>query len=196
MQTPMPPSPAPQPPTSTPPPPPPSSAPVKKPENEFHIERILTPYVHLNPLAVLDLYRNPSEDEIRRQFRMLSRLVHPDKNPANLANAQRAFEIVNKAHKDLLEDEEELKFCREAMEESVRRVNEDIKTAKLDYKRRMNYRKGTGTKLVYPPEMLTEDDSERYKAAVRHMSIRVYNTLSLTKYRKANANPSGFCRTR
>ncbi len=47
---------------------------------------------------------NLSMDEVRRRYRRLSILVHPDKNPEDRDRAQAAFDAVKKAY-EVLEDE-------------------------------------------------------------------------------------------
>lgn len=77
---------------------------------------------NLDPFAVLRL--NPvSEDgdgasleRVKRRFRQLSRLVHPDRNPGN-ERAVSAFEVLNAAHKALTGVDERA-FCLEMVAEA------------------------------------------------------------------------------
>ncbi|UPR00233.1 DnaJ-like protein [Chloropicon primus] len=59
----------------------------------------------LNPYEILSLWKQDlaTSSEIRRQFRQVSLLVHPDK--CKHKDAKAAFELVQKAYKDLCDEE-------------------------------------------------------------------------------------------
>lgn len=61
-------------------------------------------------------------EEIKKKYRRLSILVHPDKNQDDPDRAQQAFEAVNKAWKTL-ENEESRKKCMDIIEEAVGRTD-------------------------------------------------------------------------
>lgn len=63
----------------------------------------------------------PIED-VKKQYRKLSFLVHPDKNQEDPERAQQAFEAVNKAWKTL-ESEETRKKCMDIIEEAKGRTD-------------------------------------------------------------------------
>eukprot|EP01112_Ceratiomyxa_fruticulosa_P008291 TRINITY_DN2146_c0_g1_i1.p1 TRINITY_DN2146_c0_g1~~TRINITY_DN2146_c0_g1_i1.p1 ORF type:complete len:177 (-),score=56.42 TRINITY_DN2146_c0_g1_i1:224-754(-) len=76
------------------------------------IDRILRPnfkYYNLNPYEVLNI--NPStanEEEVKKAYRRISLLIHPDKAPEALRErAQTAFEELNKAY-NMLKDPNEV----------------------------------------------------------------------------------------
>ncbi|XP_008477547.1 dnaJ homolog subfamily C member 8 [Diaphorina citri] len=59
------------------------------------IDRLLRPgstYRNLNPYEVLQLDPETSLEVAKKQYRKLSFLVHPDKNPDEPEKAQQAFE--------------------------------------------------------------------------------------------------------
>ncbi|ETE69740.1 DnaJ-like subfamily C member 8, partial [Ophiophagus hannah] len=59
------------------------------------IERLTRPgssYFNLNPFEVLQLDPEITDEEIKKRFRQLSILVHPDKNQDDPDRAQKAFE--------------------------------------------------------------------------------------------------------
>ncbi|XP_042362961.1 dnaJ homolog subfamily C member 8-like [Plectropomus leopardus] len=73
------------------------------------IDRLLRPgssYFNLNPFEVLQIDPEATDDELKKRFRALSILVHPDKNQDDPDRAQKAFEAVDKAYKLLLEPEQ------------------------------------------------------------------------------------------
>ncbi|XP_042296806.1 dnaJ homolog subfamily C member 8 isoform X2 [Sceloporus undulatus] len=73
------------------------------------IERLTRPgasYFNLNPFEVLQLDPEVTDEEIKKRFRQLSILVHPDKNQDDPERAQKAFEAVDKAYKLLLDQEQ------------------------------------------------------------------------------------------
>ncbi|CAH1989748.1 unnamed protein product [Acanthoscelides obtectus] len=88
------------------------------------IERLLRPgatYRNLNPFEVLQVEPETPLEEIKKKYRRLSILVHPDKNQDDAERAQQAFEAVNKAWK-ALENEDSRKKCMEIIEEAVGRT--------------------------------------------------------------------------
>ncbi|XP_023017136.1 dnaJ homolog subfamily C member 8 isoform X2 [Leptinotarsa decemlineata] len=97
------------------------------------IERLLRPgstYRNLNPFDVLQVEPDTSIEEIKKKYRRLSILVHPDKNQDDPDRAQQAFEAVNKAWKTL-ENEETRKKCMDIIEEAVGRT--DIMVCVFEY---------------------------------------------------------------
>uniref|UniRef100_A0A8D8V7V7 DnaJ homolog subfamily C member 8 n=1 Tax=Cacopsylla melanoneura TaxID=428564 RepID=A0A8D8V7V7_9HEMI len=89
------------------------------------IDRLLKPgstYRNLNPYEVLQLDPETSLDIAKKQYRKLSFLVHPDKNPEDLEKAQQAFEAVNKAWKTL-EDEDSRQKCLSVIQEAKERTD-------------------------------------------------------------------------
>jgi DnaJ homolog subfamily C member 8 len=77
------------------------------------IERLLRPgstYLNLNPFEVLQIPPETEVDGIKKCYKKLSILVHPDKNQQDKERAQSAFEIVNKAWK-ILENDVTRKRC-------------------------------------------------------------------------------------
>uniref|UniRef100_A0A8D2N285 DnaJ homolog subfamily C member 8 n=1 Tax=Zonotrichia albicollis TaxID=44394 RepID=A0A8D2N285_ZONAL len=73
------------------------------------IDRLTRPgssYFNLNPFEVLQMDPEATDEEIKKRFRQLSILVHPDKNQDDADRAQKAFEAVDKAYKLLLDQEQ------------------------------------------------------------------------------------------
>lgn len=106
-------------------------------DNEREIERILQPnstYLNLNPFYVLQLSEECTIEEVKRQFRRLSLLVHPDRNPNN-PRAKQAFEEINKAQK-ALHEEKDLEFYKGVVEEARTRVDEEFKAQKKEFKKK------------------------------------------------------------
>jgi len=76
------------------------------------IDRLLRPgstYRNLNPYEVLQIDPELPLDEVKKKYRRLSILVHPDKNPDDRERAQAAFDALRKAN-SLLEDEKTKKM--------------------------------------------------------------------------------------
>lgn len=61
-------------------------------------------------------------EQIKKKYRSLSFLVHPDKNQNDADRAQQAFEIVNRAWK-ILENELTRKRCLDVYEEAKGRTD-------------------------------------------------------------------------
>eukprot|EP01103_Thecamoeba_quadrilineata_P013890 TRINITY_DN3991_c0_g1_i1.p2 TRINITY_DN3991_c0_g1~~TRINITY_DN3991_c0_g1_i1.p2 ORF type:complete len:248 (+),score=83.04 TRINITY_DN3991_c0_g1_i1:56-799(+) len=101
------------------------------------IERLLkrpgARYFNLNPFDVLQLEPDAPLEEVKKQYRKLSILVHPDKNLDN-AEAQEAFDIISKAYQ-ALQDDEMLEFCRGVVTEARRRIEEETQAARKKAKK-------------------------------------------------------------
>lgn len=133
--------------------------------SEQQINRLLRPgstYANLNPFEVLLIDPDEPAETIKRQYKRLSILLHPDKNPAEARErAQLAFEAVNKAYK-LLEDEASRTRALEVVEEARHKVRQSID----DKKRKL--------RLEKRDTRVEEDDPERYKQAVRTMTMKLF----------------------
>ncbi|XP_060527321.1 dnaJ homolog subfamily C member 8 [Cylas formicarius] len=130
------------------------------------IERLLRPgstYRNLNPFEVLQVEPDTPLEEIKKKYRRLSILVHPDKNQDDAERAQQAFEAVNKAWKTL-ENEESRKKCMDIIEEAVGRT--DLMLAE---KRKKAKKDGKST--------IPEDDPEKYKHAVYVLTMKLFADL-------------------
>lgn len=98
---------------------------------EQQINRLLRPgstYFNLNPFEVLQVEPETPIEEIKKKYRRLSILVHPDKNQNDAERAQQAFEILNRAWKTL-ESEETRKKCMDVVEEAKGRTDIMVKRA-------------------------------------------------------------------
>lgn len=93
--------------------------------SDQQINRLLragSTYFNLNPFEVLQVEPDLTVDQIKKRYRSLSILVHPDKNQDNKDRAQQAFEAVNRAWKTL-ENEVTRKRCLDIYEEARDRTN-------------------------------------------------------------------------
>ncbi|KAG5881600.1 hypothetical protein JTB14_030930 [Gonioctena quinquepunctata] len=127
------------------------------------IDRLLRPgstYRNLNPYDVLQVEPETAIDEIKKKYRRLSILVHPDKNQDDPDRAQQAFEAVNKAWKTL-ENEETRKKCMDIIEEAVGRT--DIM---LTEKRKKAKKEGK--------DGIPEDDPAKYKHAIYVLTMKLF----------------------
>ena len=94
-------------------------------QSKAHIDRLLrsgSTYLNLNPFAVLQIEPETELDEIKKKYRRLSVLIHPDKNPQDSERAQKAFDIITKAWK-ILENEDTRRKCMEIIEEAKGRTD-------------------------------------------------------------------------
>ncbi|XP_018575949.1 dnaJ homolog subfamily C member 8-like isoform X2 [Anoplophora glabripennis] len=127
------------------------------------IERLLRPgstYRNLNPFDVLQVEPDTSLEEIKKKYRRLSILVHPDKNQDDPDRAQQAFEAVNKAWKTL-ENEETRKKCLDIIEEAVGRT--DLMLAEKRKKAKKEGKDG-----------IPEDDPAKYKHAIYVLTMKLF----------------------
>lgn len=94
------------------------------------IERLLRPgstYFNLNPFEVLQVEPETPVDQIKKKYRSLSILVHPDKNQDDKDRAQTAFDIITRAWKTL-ENETTRKKCLDVYEEAKDRTDHMVST--------------------------------------------------------------------
>lgn len=97
--------------------------------SDQQITRLLRPgstYFNLNPFEVLQLEPATEPEQIKKKYRSLSMLVHPDKNRDNVERAQQAFEVVNKAYKVLC-NEVTRKKCLDVYEEAKDRTDHMVR---------------------------------------------------------------------
>lgn len=93
--------------------------------SDQQISRLLragSTYFNLNPFEVLQAEPEWTIEQIKKKYRSLSFLVHPDKNQDDKERAQLAFEAVNKAWKTL-ENEVTRKRCLSIYEEAKDRTD-------------------------------------------------------------------------
>ncbi|XP_075148293.1 dnaJ homolog subfamily C member 8 [Haematobia irritans] len=128
------------------------------------IDRLLRPgstYFNLNPFEVLQIEPDLPIDQIKKRYRQLSILVHPDKNQDDLDRAQRAFEIVNRAWK-ILENDLTRKKCLDVYEEAKERTDHMIAEKRRKIKKENRF------------ETIPEDDPVKYKHAVYVMVMKLF----------------------
>ncbi|CAF0830359.1 unnamed protein product [Rotaria sordida] len=137
---------------------------------EQQINRLLRPgatYFNLNPYEVLQIDPSTSFEDIAKQYRRLSMLVHPDKNPTMTDRASLAFEAINKAYK-MLEDEKERKKCLEVVEEARERVDKMIQEKRLKYKN----------------QPIEEDTTEGYKKSLWSVTCKLFADIERLRVRE------------
>ncbi|XP_063706905.1 dnaJ homolog subfamily C member 8-like [Culicoides brevitarsis] len=128
--------------------------------SEQQINRLLrkgSSYFNLNPFAVLQI--PPSQinmplEKIKKKYKTLSILVHPDKNTDQRDRAKDAFDIVNRSWK-ILENEVSRKKCMDIYEEAKDRTDMMIAA-----KRKKNKKDG------YPDAPIPEDNPEKYEHTI------------------------------
>ncbi|XP_011503195.1 PREDICTED: dnaJ homolog subfamily C member 8 [Ceratosolen solmsi marchali] len=132
------------------------------------IDRLLRPgssYFNLNPFEVLHIDPTTEIDEIKKKYRRMSILVHPDKNQDDSERAQQAFEIVNKAWKTL-ECEETRAKCMDVIEEAKARTDHMI--AEKKKKIRKDGKAGNEATI------LEEETKDGYRHAVWVMTMKLF----------------------
>ncbi|CAI5438749.1 unnamed protein product [Caenorhabditis angaria] len=93
--------------------------------SEQQIERLLKPgstYLNLNPFEVLQIDPETDIEVAKKKYKKLSLLVHPDKNPDDRERADKAFDIIKKALKQI-EDPVEVNRCKDCYTEARARLN-------------------------------------------------------------------------
>lgn len=134
---------------------------------EQQIERLTKPgskYGNLNPFAVLMVSYDSDDNTVRKSFRKLSILTHPDKNPDQKELAQRAFDAVKAAY-ETLSDGEKKATCLNVVENARKDLEADM------LKRRREMR-AAGKTVIIP-----EDDPNVYKQALHKKSVKLFADL-------------------
>ncbi|KAK0074077.1 hypothetical protein PV325_008811 [Microctonus aethiopoides] len=133
------------------------------------IDRLLRPgssYFNLNPFEVLQIDPETTIDEVKKKYRRMSILVHPDKNQDDAERAQQAFEIVNKAWKTL-ENEETRAKCMDVIEEAKARTDHMILEKKKKSKKESKESGNIST-------LLEEESEQGYAHAVWVMTMKLF----------------------
>ena len=90
---------------------------------DYQMQRLLST-TFVNPYDILEVGAEASEEEIKKKFRMLSILVHPDK--CRHEKAADAFHLLEQAYKQLLDSDKRRIFQR-VMREAKERVEYERK---------------------------------------------------------------------
>uniref|UniRef100_A0A336K5Q3 CSON002250 protein n=1 Tax=Culicoides sonorensis TaxID=179676 RepID=A0A336K5Q3_CULSO len=139
--------------------------------SEQQINRLLrkgSSYFNLNPFAVLQIPPNQINmpiEQIKKKYKTLSILVHPDKNQQTKDRAQEAFDIVNRSWK-ILENDMTRKKCLDIYEEAKDRTDMMIAA-----KRKKNKKEGRGD------DPIPEDDPEKYNHTIYVTVMKLFADL-------------------
>lgn len=132
-------------------------------------------------------------DQIKKRYRSLSILVHPDKNQDDKERAQLAFDVVNKAWKTL-ENEVTRKRCLDIYEEAKDRTDHMVgKTfhnflvcffLTKDSNFQISEKRKKLKKEGKTDEVIPEDDPEKYKHAkyVMVMKVSAFETFVCNRF--------------
>lgn len=90
---------------------------------DYQLQRLLST-TFVNPYDILEVGAEASQEEIKKRFRMLSILVHPDK--CRHEKASDAFHLLEQAYKQLM-DPEKRRIYQRVMREAKERVDYERK---------------------------------------------------------------------
>ncbi|XP_002168877.1 dnaJ homolog subfamily C member 8 isoform X1 [Hydra vulgaris] len=147
--------------------------------SDVQIERLVKPgskYLNLNPYEVLNIPPTASPDEIKKAYKKLSILVHPDKNPNDKERAQKAFDAVSTANQTLQDTDKvkKIKLLLEEAEASFQRMLAD--------KRRE-------AKKISPLATIPEDDKpEEYFRLKRAVTAKLFADSDIKKQELVDRN--------
>lgn len=136
------------------------------------IDRLLRPgstYRNLNPFEVLKIDPHTKIDEIKKKYRRMSILVHPDKNPNNSERAQAAFDAVKKAY-EMLSDDNTHKLCMEVVEEAEGRTKQNMEIKRKEARKQ----RGLGANADC---LIEEDNPVTFKHAVYVLTMKLFADL-------------------
>uniref|UniRef100_H2TD78 DnaJ (Hsp40) homolog, subfamily C, member 8 n=1 Tax=Takifugu rubripes TaxID=31033 RepID=H2TD78_TAKRU len=126
------------------------------------IDRLLRP----GPLS--SIFNYYYDDELKKRFRALSILVHPDKNQDDPDRSQKAFEAVDKAYKLLLDPEQKKRIV-------------DVIHAGKEYVEHMVKEKKKQLKKEGKPLDMEEDDPEVFSQAVYKQTMKLFAELEIKR---------------
>ncbi|KAM4550311.1 dnaJ homolog subfamily C member 8 [Fundulus diaphanus] len=135
------------------------------------IDRLLRPgssYFNLNPFEVLQLDPEATDEELKKRFRALSILVHPDKNQDDPERSQKAFEVVDKSYKLLLDPEQKKRAV-------------DVIQAGKEYVEHMVKQKKKQLKKDGKSQDVEEDDPELFRQAVYKQTMKLFAELEIKR---------------
>jgi len=118
-------------------------------------------FFNLDPFGVLQLRSDCNIQQVKKHFRKLSLLVHPDKNLQD-ERAKAAFEAVKKAYQ-CLDSEEKFMESARIVTEAIKRVEEEEKDNKKKIKK-------TGRPYTFPSQ-------EQLELAVQVMRTKLYGEM-------------------
>ena len=95
----------------------------KKFTQDYQLQRLLGA-TFVNPYDILEVGAEASEEEVKKKYRMLSILVHPDK--CRHEKAADAFHLLEQAYKQLM-DPEKRRIYQRVMREAKERVEYERK---------------------------------------------------------------------
>lgn len=135
------------------------------------IDRLNRPgstYFNLNPFDVLQVTPETPIPEVKKKFRRLSILVHPDKNIDHKDLAQKAFDALKKAW-ELLADEKERKRCLTVVSDAKERLE-----TKLREKRKKMKKEGHGSDIP-------EDDPSVYEKELHKETCKLFADMAIVR---------------
>jgi len=135
------------------------------------IDRLNRPgskYFNLNPFDVLQVSPKTENDVIRKKYRKLSILVHPDKNPNDKERAQKAFDAVKKSW-EALNSEKDKEECLGTVEDARARLEE-----KLKQKRKKLKKEGK-------PTAIPEDDPYYFEKELHKETCKLFADLAVVR---------------
>jgi len=126
-------------------------------------------YLNLNPYEVLQIPQDTSEEDMRKKYKKLSILVHPDKNPDEKERAQKAFDALKTA-KETLSDPDQVKKIKLLLEEAAALLEMNLKDKRKEAKK------------LSPLATIQEDDSpEAYNRLKRAITAKLFADREIKK---------------
>lgn len=134
---------------------------------EQQIERLTKPgskYGNLNPFAVLMVGYDADDNSVRKSFRKLSILTHPDKNPDSKELAQRAFDAVKAAY-ETLSDPDKKETCLNVVNNAKKDLENDIQQKRKDMRAK------------HKTVIIPEDEPSVYKQELHKRAVKLFADL-------------------
>lgn len=140
--------------------------------SDQQIERLTKPgskYLNLNPYEVLQITPDTSEEQLKKTYRKLSILVHPDKNPDDRERAQKAFDALKTA-KEVLGDADQVKRIKLLLEEADALLESNLKEKRKEAKK------------LSPLATIPEDDStDAFNRLKRAITAKLFADNAIKK---------------
>nr|CAB3239109.1 dnaJ homolog subfamily C member 8-like [Phallusia mammillata] len=135
------------------------------------IDRLNRPgskYFNLNPYDVLQVDPEDDLNEVKKKYRKLSILVHPDKNQQDSERAKKAFDAVKKAW-ETLNKEETRKECLGVVEDAKNRLELQLKAKRKKQKKEGNV------------SQIPEDNEITYALELHKETCKLFADLAIVR---------------
>tara|TARA_Y100001980_G_C14556722_1_gene349655 strand:+ start:16693 stop:17280 length:588 start_codon:yes stop_codon:yes gene_type:complete len=132
--------------------------------------------------TILDLNENCTKEEIKKKYRELCLIYHPDKNNGD----DKQFKKINEAYEILYDDEKRKKYNVSLLFKNIEFTEEDYELLEKYYQQFVNSNEFKLMKLLYDsiPDSVKKDIWERFKKCTSKEIVKSQKTIDITQLYK------------